>query len=274
VNTIVATPRGAGAAQAPALSVARIGAAGRNVLWALGFPAVLFVVWEALSDARSINPILFSSPGAIARVGWQQISSGVLLANAAVSLGELVAGFALAALLGILVGIAMGVSRRMDYALEPVVIGLYSAPIVALYPLLILWFGLGFTAILVLVVLFGIFPIIVNTALGVRLVDPILMRTGRSFGASPAEVLWKIVLPAALPSIVIGLRLALGRALIGVVVAELFMGSAGLGYAIGVAASQLQTDEVFWGILVLGVLGVSLIELVGLLEHRLPERQQ
>jgi NitT/TauT family transport system permease protein len=254
--------------------MARLEVLGRNVLWALGFPALLFVVWEGLSDTRTINPILFSSPGAIATVGWHQITSGVLVANAAVSLGELLAGFALAAVLGILVGVVMGASRRMDYALEPVVIGLYSAPIVALYPLLIVWFGLGFTAILVLVVLFGIFPIIVNTALGVRLIDPVLLRTGRSFGVSRAEMLWKIVLPAALPSIVTGLRLALGRALIGVVVAELFMGSAGLGHAIGVAASQLQTGEVFWGILVLGILGVSLIEVVGLLEHRLPQRQR
>lgn len=106
----------------------------------------------------------------------------------------------------------MGLWQRADYVLEPIVIGLYSAPTIALYPLLIIWFGISFTSIIILVVLFTIFPIIVNTALGVRLVDPVLIRSAVSFGASRREVLQKVVLPAAFPRSLLGSSLQSGAA--------------------------------------------------------------
>ncbi len=241
----------------------------QDLAWGLSFPAVVLALWEALAAFGQLSPVLFSRPSAIYAAGWREVESGALWRNLVVSLSEVAAGFALALTIGLALGLVMGMSRRADYALEPLVIGLYSAPIVALYPLLILWFGLGFTAMLTLVVLFAVFPVVVNTALGVRLADRILVRTARSFGASQPEIILKVILPAALPSILAGLRLALGRALIGVVVAELFMGSAGIGFAIGYAAGALRTPEVYFGIFVVGVVGVSLTSLMGAVESRL-----
>jgi ABC-type nitrate/sulfonate/bicarbonate transport system permease component len=246
-----------------------LGGLARNLVWGLSFPLIAFVGWEGLAMSGQLDPVLFSRPSAIFAAGWREATSGALWRNLAVSVGEVVAGFALAVAIGLVIGFAMGSWRRIDYVLEPVVIGLYSAPIVALYPLLILWFGLGFTAMLTLVVLFAVFPVIVNTALGVRLTDPVLIRTARSFGASPREIALRVILPAAIPSILAGLRLTLGRALIGVVVAELFMGSAGIGFAIGYAAGALRTADVFFGIFVVGTLGVGLNSLMSALEHRL-----
>ncbi len=241
----------------------------RETAISVAFPTVVLALWEALSQAGMLDPRLFSRPSLILAAASQQLASGALARNIGASLGETAAGFALAILVGVPLGVAMGSWRRVDYVLEPYVIGLYSAPIVALYPLLIIWFGLGFSAMLVLVLLFAVFPIVVNTSLGVRLADSVLIRTGRSFGATRFEILTKIVLPAALPSILVGLRLAVGRALIGVVVAELFIGTAGLGYAIGVAAGTLRTADVFVGIFVLGIVGSGLTALVGGVERRL-----
>ncbi len=257
------------ARRAEAPSTSRFIAPVRDLAWSLAVPVVVLALWETLAAAGMLDPRLFSRPSAILAAAAQQVASGALVANAAASLAETALGFVLAALIGVPLGIVMGSWRRVDYMLEPFVIGLYSAPIVALYPLLIIWFGLGFSAMLVLVVLFAVFPIVVNTSLGVRTADSVLVRTGRSFGATPAEIVTKIILPAALPSILAGLRLAAGRALIGVVVAELFMGTAGLGYAIGVAAGTLRTADVFVGIFVLGIVGTGLTALVGAFERRL-----
>lgn len=265
VPSVPAVPRG--------VRFDKIGKSLRGLAWGLSLPLAVCILWEVLAATGALDPRLFSRPSTIWNAGAQQIASGQLLTNLRVSLTETAAGYGLAVLIGVPLGIAMGSWRRVDYTLEPFVIGLYSAPIVALYPLLILWFGISFTTVLVLVVLFAVFPVIVNSALGVRLADPILIRTARSFGASSFEILTKIVLPAALPSILAGLRLALGRALIGVVVAELFIGSAGIGFAIGTAAGALRTAEVYFGIVVLGIVGVTLTTLVGAVEHHLLRHQ-
>jgi ABC-type nitrate/sulfonate/bicarbonate transport system permease component len=234
----------------------------------LAFPVAVVVLWQVLASAGVLSKQLFSEPSAIAGQLGPEIEAGDLPANILATLRESVVGYVLAAIPGLLIGLAMGLWRRVDYALEPLVIGLYSAPVVALYPLLILWFGIGFSAIVVLVILFTIFPIIVNTALGVRLVDPVLVRTATSFGASRREMLLKVILPAALPSIVSGLQLAVGRCFTGAVVAELFIGTAGLGYAIGYYANYLQMDAVFLNIFVIGIIGVTATLAMGRLERR------
>ncbi len=241
----------------------------QNLLWGLSFPAAVFVLWELMAATGLLNTVLFSRPSLIFAAGWREATTGALWRNLSVSLSEVAVGFVVAVAIGLAIGLAVGSSRRLDYIFEPLIIGLYSAPIVALYPLLILWFGLGFTAMLTLVVLFAVFPVIVNTALGVRLTDRVLLRTAEAFGASRQEVVFKVILPAALPSILAGLRLALGRALIGVVVAELFMGNAGIGFSIGYAAGALRTADVYFGIFVVGAVGVGLTSLMGVLERRL-----
>jgi NitT/TauT family transport system permease protein len=244
------------------------GRAAKGVALGLGFPIAMLALWEALAQARVIPIPLFSQPSAIFAQLGPSLESGALQRDVRTTLVEFAVGYVVAAVPGLLIGFAMGLWRRVDYVLEPIVIGLYTAPTIALYPLLILWLGLGFASVITLVVLFTIFPIIVNTALGVRLVDPVLVRSAVSFGASRREVLQKVVLPAALPSIVSGLQLAVGRCFTGAVVAELFIGSAGLGYSIGYYASFLQMDAVFFNIFVVGILGVSATLAMGALEQR------
>lgn len=245
-----------------------LGRAARGVALGLGFPICVLVIWEILAQAGIVPIPLFSHPSAILAELGPSLESGNLQRDIRTTLVEFTVGYVVAAVPGLLIGFAMGLWRRVDYALEPIVIGLYTAPTIALYPLLILWFGLGFVSIITLVVLFTIFPIIVNTALGVRLVDPVLVRSAVSFGATRREVIQKVILPAALPSIVSGLQLAVGRCFTGAVVAELFIGSAGLGYSIGYYASFLQMDAVFLNIFVVGILGVTVTLAMGILERR------
>lgn len=240
----------------------------RRASLGLGFPIMLLVVWEILANAQIINPVLIPPPSAILSTLGARIESGALVSDITTTLGEFFVGYALAALIGLPIGLAMGLWRRVDYLVEPLMIGLYSAPVIALYPLLIIVFGIGFTSIITLIVLFTIFPITVNTALGVKLIEPALVRAAVSFSANRPEVLLKIILPASLPGIASGLQLAVGRAMTGAVVAELFIGKAGLGYSIGYHASYLQLAEVFLNIFILGIMGTSLRSVMTAFERR------
>lgn len=235
----------------------------------LGFPVAAAIVWEVLAQSRVINPVLFSSPSLIWATLDPKLESGEFVRDLTATLRLGAVSYVVSAVLGLAVGVAMGLWRRVDYVLEPLVMGLYVAPVIALYPLFIIWFGISFTAMVTLVLLFTIFPIIVNTSLGVRLVDPVLIRSAVSFGASGREVLTKVTLPAALPAVASGLQLAVGRCLTGVVVAELFIGTEGIGYSIGVYANFLRMSDVFFGIVVIGLLGVLFTYLTGWIESRL-----
>lgn len=245
------------------------GGRARNLALGIGFPVVVGIIWEVLANQGVINPILFSSPSRIFATLGPKLESGELVRDLGATLTLAFAGYVISAVLGLAIGIAMGLWRRVDYVLEPLVIGLYVAPIIALYPLFIIWFGISFTAMVTLVILFTVFPIIVNTSLGVRLVDPVLTRSAVSFAASDREVLTKITLPAALPAIASGLQLAVGRCLTGVVVAELFIGQSGIGFSIGIYANFLRMSDVFFGIIVIGLLGVTFTYLAAWVESRL-----
>jgi len=240
----------------------------RKVALGLGFPIFVLISWEILSTNRIIDPVLFPAPSVIFGTLQDRLESGELTRDLWATLSAVFVGYAISALIGLPIGVAMGLWRRVDFTLEPFVMGLYSAPIIALYPLLIIVSGIGFTTIVVLVVMFAIFPIIINTALGVRLVDPFLVRSAVSFGAARGEVLRHVILPASLPSIVSGMELAVGRAITGAVVAELFIGNAGLGYSIGYYSGFLRLADAFLFIFILGVLGVLLRELVVAIERR------
>lgn len=246
--------------------------ASRSLGLGLGFPVAVLVLWEFLVNARVLDIVLFSQPSAILESLGPSVESGAVLRDIRTTLVEVAVGYVAAVIPGLIIGAAMGLWQRVDYVLEPIVIGMYSAPTIALYPLLIIWFGISFTSIIILVILFTIFPIIVNTALGVRLVDPVLIRSAVSFGASRREVLQKVVLPAALPSIAAGLQLAIGRCFAGAVVAELFIGSSGLGYSIGYYANFLQMNFVFLNIFVVGILGVVLTMAMRAVQQRVQYR--
>ena len=178
-------------------------------------------------------------------------------------------GLALAIVAGVALGLAIGRSSVVEALLEVPLDALNAMPIVALVPVLVLWVGFGPPAKVVIVFLFSVFAIVINTARGVREVDPELIEVARSFMAREVG-LWKdVVLPSALPYIVAGVRLAVGRALVGVVIAEFYTSIAGLGYLIVSYANTFQTAKVFVPVVVLMALGVALTRFVQLLEDRL-----
>ena len=239
------------------------------------FLVVLLGVWELAVRSGAVNPDLLAPPSRIGATLWEDLASGRLLDDARVSGLEFVVGYLPAVVIAVPLGLVMGASRRLEWALNPYVLGMYATPAQAWLPLLILALGIGAAPKIALIVLFTLFVILINTASAVRNVDPVLIKVGRSFGASRLAIFVKIVLPAASPLIVAGLRLAVGRAVIGVFLAEMVGASAGLGFYIMRSGTEFRVDRVFVGVLVLVVVSVALTELIRKLEEILtPWRQR
>lgn len=226
-------------------------------------------LWELASRLRWADPVLISSPSLVARALLEWAESGALWRDLGTSLWELVVAFGLSALVGIPLGVAMGWSKPTEYALDPFVWLLYSTPIVSFWPLFIIWLGIGAKAIIALAFFFSVVQIVINTMAGVRGMDPVLVRCARSFNATTMDLFFKFTLPGALLMIIAGLRLALGRALIGVVVGELFSSNAGLGFHISFFAARLRFADVFASLFVVVLLGVGMSQAIRLLESRL-----
>ncbi len=221
---------------------------------------VALVGWEIFG--RQVNPLFMSYPSAILAAAVSVGSNGELEAAFVESAKALVLGFGLAAVFGVGLGLAMGRYRVVEYALDPYVNALYATPLVAIIPLVILWFGLGFNAKLFIVFIMTLFPILINTAAGVSNVSQSLVDVALAFAASERQVFTKIILPAALPYIMTGLRLGIGRAIIGMVVAEFFTAITGLGAMIVKYGNFFKTDVMLVPVLILMVLGVVLTELL------------
>jgi len=215
-----------------------------------------------------IDPILFTTPAKVFAAAVAMIGSGELWTYLWPSLIVLAAGFAIAAVAGIATGLLLARFWVLDVALDMYVTFLYSTPTVALVPLIVLAVGYDVTAKIVILFLFAFFPLVINTYQGVKNVDPKLLEVGRAFRCSERQLWVNIVLPAALPFIITGLRLAVGRALIGMVLADLYTAISGIGYLIVRTASQYRVDRMFVPIVTLGLLGVTLTTLVRLLERR------
>ena len=237
------------------------------VLGALSF-AVILGVWQALVDFGVVDPFLVASPTRVAEALQRQAQSGVLWRNVSASVGELAVAMAIATAIGIPLGIVLGWYRRVSAAFEPLVWLQYSMPIIALYPVFTLMFGLGSQAVIAMTVLLTVSPIVINTTRGVRSVDRKLIQAARSFGATDGQLFRKVVLPASLPLVMAGMRLAVGRALIGVAVGELFAGSRGLGWAVSYYGGLLKTTDMLASVVVIGALGVLLTAAVGAVEKR------
>jgi NitT/TauT family transport system permease protein len=163
----------------------------------------------------------------------------------------------------------MGLNRTTEYAFDPFVWFLYSTPLVALYPLIVVWLGFGFSTVIAITFMLTVIPIAVNTFSGVRSVDPSLIAAVRVFGGSKTDVILKAVLPASLPLVLAGFRIGLSRALIGVVLGEMFSSNAGLGFRMTVYAAHLKTADVFVPLVAFVVIGVVTTQLALLLESRL-----
>ena len=235
------------------------------------------VAWEVL--ARDSDPIFMTYPSAILRASVDLINSGALLRGLIDSLIPFSIGMVVSIVFGVLIGLAMGVSRVVEYIIDPYVNALNAVPRIALVPLVILWFGLGVVAKVVIVISVAIFPIIINTFAGVRDVRGALLDIGRAYSATPSQTLWKIIIPASLPFIMTGVRLGLGLGIIGMIVAEFFTAVSGLGGIIVEYGNTFQTAKMFVAIVVVGLLGILVSEIAMALERhwakwRINERER
>ncbi len=237
-----------------------------NVLRLISLVVVL-TVWELYG--RSVNPVLFTYPTAIAQAAVEIVRSGELWKYLSTSLIVFAQGVGLSVLVGIPMGVLMARFHTVDTILEMYINALYAMPTVAVVPLLVLWFGFDTTAKTVIVFLFTIFPLILNTYQGVRNVESNLLEVARSFCSSERRLWTDVIIPSALPYILVGLRLAIGRGLVGIVIADLYTAISGIGYLIVLYANSFQTAKLFVPIVTLMLLGTLLTWLLKVLENRL-----
>ena len=220
--------------------------------------SVIILIWEGVG--RAISPFLFAPPSRVTVAGIEMIRSGELWKYLSVSLRVFVIGMTLGTAVGIIVGVATARFRLLDLSLEPFIIALYSTPMVALIPLIVIWAGFGDQAKVVVIFLFAVFPILLNTYQGVKGVEPRLLEVARSFRSSERALWLDVIVPSALPFIVAGVRLALGRALVGMVIADLYTAVSGVGYLIVRYAQNLQIDRVLVPVVILSMMGVTLVQ--------------
>jgi NitT/TauT family transport system permease protein len=237
-----------------------------NLAIRLASLATALLLWELA--AFNVDPVLFTSPTKVAVAAYKMVLSGELWTYLWPSLVVLGIGFSLAVVAGIGIGLLLARFWVLDVALNVYITFLYSIPSVALVPLIVLWAGFDTTAKVIILFLFAFFPMVINTYQGVKSVDPKLLEVGRAFRCSEGQLWANIVLPASLPFIVTGLRLALGRGLIGMVLADLYTAISGIGYLIVRTAATYQVDKMFVPIVTLGLLGVTLTALLRVAEKR------
>jgi NitT/TauT family transport system permease protein len=227
---------------------------------------LVLALWQFVGSG--IDPVLFTTPLAVAKAAYVMIVSGELWTYLWPSLIIFAVGLTIAAIVGVATGLLLARFWVLDVALGVYITFLYSIPAVALVPLIVLWAGFESTAKIIVLFLFAFFPMAINTYQGVKNVDPRLVEVGRSFRCSEGQLWANIVLPGALPFIVTGLRLAVGRGLIGMVLADQYTAISGIGYLIVRTAATYQVDKMFVPIVTLGILGVTLTALLRVLEWR------
>jgi NitT/TauT family transport system permease protein len=233
---------------------------------------LLLLVWELSPYFVSLGAgtkMYFTTPSRIGVTLWTMMVTGTLWAPLSVSAAGFTIGLVLSIVVGIPLGVLLGRSRTLNAMFDPFITAFNATPRLVFLPLLMLWFGLGVGSKVVIVFIGALFPLLINTYEGVRNADRLLINVVRSFGASEWDVARLVVVPNALPYIIAGLRLAIGRAILGVVVAEFFGAEQGLGVVMVQAASRYQVDIVFSGLVVFAVLSLIMTGMVKLLEDRL-----
>jgi NitT/TauT family transport system permease protein len=227
------------------------------------------LAWEIVSRFLISNALFLAAPSQIAVAIYNLAVSGELWHHMGISAVEFALGYVIASVLGIALGVAMASNVTAKQALQPWVSGLYATPTIALAPLFILWFGIGIWSKVIVVISLVLFPVTINTEAGLRTTSERLIEMLRSFGATRRQIFYKISLPSALPFILTGLKLGIGRGLIGVVVAELFGSRAGLGRLISQSADAFNMPELFAGVVILAIAGIVMTAGFGWLEERL-----
>jgi NitT/TauT family transport system permease protein len=219
-------------------------------------PIAFLLLWEGVVRLGQVNELLIPAPAAVLQTGVALILDGRLPWAVAVSLNRVLQGFVYGSLLGIGLGLLVGWFRAVEDAVDPLVAATYPIPKSALFPLFILWFGLGDTSKVMTILIGVLFLVLINTVTGVKAIDPVLIKAARDLGASQRQIFAKVVLPGALPNIFTGLRLGAGVALILVFITELEATKAGLGFLLWESYQLMLVNQVFACTVAFGILGI------------------
>jgi NitT/TauT family transport system permease protein len=238
--------------------------------WVLGLVSIVtsLCLWELLAGTGAVNPLFTSSPTRVAQAAVEMFADGSIYEHLWTSGLEFTAGYLLAAAIGIPAGVLTGWYPRLGALMEPLTSAFYATPRIALFPLLLIWFGIGMASKVAVVFLGAVFPVMVNAMTGVRTVDADLVRVARSFGATDRQVLLTVALPSSVPMLLAGLRLGVSQALVGIVVGEMYGASQGIGFLIAQAGARFQTDRLMAGIVLIAAAGIVLTELLRRVERR------
>ena len=244
-----------------------------GVIGVVGF----FLGWELSTRFEILNPFFFPPFTKIIAKGYELFANGTIWEHMWFSLTNFLIGFVVSVALGVAIGIPMGWYKSVSKTFDPLLSGVYATPLIALLPLIIMMFGLGAISKIIMTVLAAVFPILINTMAGIANTDHRLITMARAFGAKDSTIFLKVSVPGSLPFIVAGMRVALGRALVYIVVAEQYGAATGLGYLSSVAAQRFQMAAMFVPIVIIAALGAGLNELLKMVESRLekwkPPRQ-
>jgi ABC-type nitrate/sulfonate/bicarbonate transport system permease component len=228
--------------------------------------ALFLIVWQIVGGEEIIRSDLISTPSEVVETLIAMTASGELGSNAKVSLEEFIQGFLPAIAVGIAAGTAFALMRRLHYLFEPLLVALNTAPIIAFVPIVVVWFGVGTQSKAIMVFLAAVIPIVINTMTGITQVHESWIRACRAFGASKSQVILKAMLPGALPSVMVGVRLAVGRAVVGLIAAEMYVSVRGVGRLIQVYSTSDRAAEIFVLVAVVASFGFLLVTLLRRLE--------
>ncbi len=238
-------------------------------LWIGGVSVLAFLIlWEVAMPVGLVKVADVSRPSLVAKAFVELSGSGEVFQHLAISLKEFILGFILAIIVGVPLGVVIGRWRVITLLFDPLLMAMYTTPRLAMMPLLVVWFGVGLGATIAVVFLGVVFPVLVNTAVGIREVDPTWIRAVESFGGNEWDIFTKVLLPGAVHPIMTGLRLGVGRGLLGVVVSEMYAGTEGIGHQIDLYASSFRVAELIALISTVSILGFVSVNLMRLVEER------
>jgi NitT/TauT family transport system permease protein len=257
-------------AEAPVrrIDLQRLYSANERLVIGGGTLACVLVAWELVARLGVIDPLFISAPSRVARAAYTLFADGEIWPDLSVSATEFLLGYVLAAVVGIPLGLATGWSRRLSYLLSPFVDTLNAVPRLTLMPLIVIWFGIGIWSKVVVVFLGAVLPVLIAAHAGVTTNEARFIKVARSFGASQLKIFSSIILPGTVPFIFTGLKYGAGRALLGVVVGELYAATAGVGHMIGNAGNTFQTDVMFFGVLIFTAAGLLTVGALNWCERR------
>ena len=230
---------------------------------------IFFLAWEISTRTEILNPFYFPPFTKIVAKGIELFANGTIWEHMWFSLTNFSVGFLIAVVLGVIAGVPMGWYKGISRTFDPLLSGIYATPLIALLPLIIMLFGLGPISKIIMTVLAAVFPVLINTMAGIANTDHRLITMSRAFGATDSTIFLKVSIPGSLPYIVAGMRVALGRALVYIVVAEQYGAAMGLGYLSSVAAQRFQMAAMFVPIVIIACLGAGLNEFLKSVERRL-----